>query len=174
MATLLLLREVYGVSPAWLQEHKGNPFLEKKTEAARENDSVFIRHFDLKRKEVSEGVVQPWAKQDLSFSKDWIQNQLQLEANQLAQTKVVGNAMEPSLMDGETILIDVSHNFVQNEKIYFIEVNGSMMVRRLRQKLDGTLLVLCDNPEFETEEVSKEKVAQLKILGQVRWHGGLL
>ena len=171
MATLLLLREVYSVNPAWLQEGKGQVYLDS-SEQNKNSSAEFaqIKEFDPKTMALVAFETTP----NLSFHKDWLHNQLQLEQDQVAHAKVVGNAMDPTLKDGESILLDLTRDFVQNEKIYFIEVSGSVMVRRLRQKLDGTLLVLCDNPDFETEQIAAKEAKKLKIIGQVRWHGGEL
>lgn len=63
---------------------------------------------------------------------------------------------------------------IRENAIYAISVNGNLMVKRVQLRLDGTLVVMSDNPRYEAEVVTPNDANQLRVIGQVVWHGGLV
>ena len=85
-----------------------------------------------------------------------------------------GESMDPTIRDGETVLIDQGDKEFANDKIFAIGIGETIMVKRLRINLEQRLEVVSDNEDkqrFPTEVVNP---ADLRILGRVRWHAGEL
>lgn len=80
---------------------------------------------------------------------------------------VHGDSMQPTLYDGDVIM------FVPNVKkgngVYVIEVFGEMRCKRLEFRLDGSVMVLSDNPRYSPESFKPEDET-VRICGKVVAH----
>lgn len=107
----------------------------------------------------------------LSFRADWVSNTLGVSVRDLALISVIGDSMEPSLSEGDVVLLDMTTRSVVDGSIYALQLNGGLLVKRIQRKLDGSLVVKSDNARYDTETVSEDKADQLKIIGRVVWVG---
>jgi phage repressor protein C with HTH and peptisase S24 domain len=107
----------------------------------------------------------------LSFKADWVHNALGVSVKALALINVTGDSMEPTLSEGDLILIDMSHHGVKDNAVYVLQLNGSLLVKRIQHKLDGSVIVKSDNAIYEPERVGSEMVDSLNIIGRVVWCG---
>lgn len=107
----------------------------------------------------------------LTFRAEWVRNALGVALNQLALINVIGDSMEPSLSEGDVVLLDLSQSGVRDSSIYVIQLDGALLVKRIQRKLDGSLTVSSDNPRYTPENVAGEAMALLKIIGRVVWVG---
>ncbi len=81
-----------------------------------------------------------------------------------------GDSMEPTIGDGNLLLIDRSiEGQIEDDAIYIIASPHSIYVKRLFCKLDGDLIVKSDNPRYPEQTYSVEAAANLNIIGRVRW-----
>jgi phage repressor protein C with HTH and peptisase S24 domain len=69
--------------------------------------------------------------------------------------------MEPTLRDGDYVLIDENINFGTNG-IYAIQYGGQILIKRLQFKMDGTILIISDNDKYD-KEVFNPKENQLPL-----------
>jgi phage repressor protein C with HTH and peptisase S24 domain len=104
------------------------------------------------------------------FRRQWLQR-LGLSAKNARLMVVKGDAMAPTLVAGDTILIDTSVDDVEELGIYVIRADDRLMIKRIVPKLDGSLQVMSDNPLYAPEQVSQSEATALRIVGQVRWFG---
>lgn len=107
----------------------------------------------------------------LSFKSDWVRNALGIPVSALALINVTGDSMEPTLSEGDLILIDMSHRGVKDNAVYVLQLNGTLLVKRIQHKLDGSVIVKSDNAIYEPELVGSEAVDFLNIIGRVVWCG---
>jgi phage repressor protein C with HTH and peptisase S24 domain len=107
----------------------------------------------------------------LSFKAEWVHNALGVPVKDLALINVTGDSMEPTLSEGDLILIDMSHRGMKDNAIYVLQLNGSLLVKRLQHKLDGSVVVKSDNLIYDPETVSGEAIELLNIIGRVVWCG---
>lgn len=107
----------------------------------------------------------------LSFKAEWVHNALGVPVKDLALINVTGDSMEPTLSEGDLILIDMSHRGMKDNAIYVLQLNGSLLVKRLQHKLDGSVVVKSDNLIYDSEIVSGEAIDLLNIIGRVVWCG---
>jgi phage repressor protein C with HTH and peptisase S24 domain len=82
--------------------------------------------------------------------------------------------MEPTLSEGDLALVHLAERRLKDGAAYVIEDAGELRVKRIARRLGGSVLVKSDNPRYADEEVSAEVAEQLRVLGQVIWHGGVL
>lgn len=83
-----------------------------------------------------------------------------------------GDSMEPTIEDGDFLLIDSGVDTIRSDSIYIARVNDCIYVKRFQLTPRGTLLMLSDNTRYKEFEVDPER-DQIKVIGKVvyQWHG---
>lgn len=167
--TLLKILEVFpGTNPGWLLTGEGS---KKKTEPDKEGFVMFPR-YELQvgagpgRHIESEQVVD-----FVSFKEDWVQNFLRVPRKDLALLTVKGDSMNPTLNDGDMILVDLRASRIEDSAIYVLEFEDALLVKRIQRKLDGSVVIKSDNQAYEPEILPKERVESVRIVGRVVWSG---
>ncbi|AQR73725.1 S24 family peptidase [Sphingomonas sp. LM7] len=85
--------------------------------------------------------------------------------------RVEGDSMEPTLSDGDEILVDRDRREVRGKGgIYVIRLDGALMVKRLRVALGGVEIV-SDNPDWP---VKVRALRDVEVIGRVAWLGRAL
>jgi len=85
--------------------------------------------------------------------------------------RVAGDSMEPTLSDGDEILVDRDRREVRGKGgIFVIRLDGALMVKRLRVAVGG-LEVVSDNPEWPIRACRGDEV---EVIGRVAWLGRAL
>lgn len=107
----------------------------------------------------------------LAFKADWVRNTLGVAQKDLALISVKGDSMEPELANEDLILVDMRRNRIEDNAIYVLQFDGTLLVKRIQRRLDGSLHVMSDNPRYEAEVVSADRAADLHVLGRVVWSG---
>ena len=82
--------------------------------------------------------------------------------------QIVGDSMEPELLDGDYIIItSIEPGRISEDGVYAIRIDGMVKVKALQFKLDGTVKIISYNKNYETE-VYDPKTSQLdfEILGR--------
>jgi transposase-like protein len=103
----------------------------------------------------------------LRFSGRWLRQQ-GLEPGMLSVIEVEGDSMEPTLRDGDEILLDRAPRPLRSG-LHVIRLDDVLLVKRLEPGPSGTLLVISDNPAYPRMERARADVA---VLGRVVWKGG--
>lgn len=107
----------------------------------------------------------------LAFKADWVRNALGVSAKDLALISVKGDSMEPTLSNGDLILLDMHQGKIEDNAIYALQHNSTLVVKRVQRKLDGSVVVKSDNPRYEAEALGADAAALLKVVGRVVWAG---
>lgn len=107
----------------------------------------------------------------LVFKRDWVVRGMGLDPKALALIDVRGDSMSPNINDGDLILLDTRPQARMTEGIYAINLDGGLLVKRLRLRLSGAIDVISDNERYGTETISGDQLAQLHIVGRVVWQG---
>ena len=104
----------------------------------------------------------------IAFREDWLRS---LGVNpRFAQALVArGDSMEPTIRDGDLLLVDRAIDRVVDEGIYVVTVAGLVLVKRLQMRRDGTLVLRSDNGRYEDEVVPPGELDTIVIEGRVRW-----
>lgn len=83
-----------------------------------------------------------------------------------------GDAMEPTIRDGDLLLVDTAARDVVAAGIYVLATNGEASVKRLERLPDGGLWVKSDNGAYPERTLPASHAARATIAGRVRavWH----
>lgn len=105
----------------------------------------------------------------LAFCRRWLAIN-GLEAAQLAALQVRGNSMEPTISNGDTLLVDLGQRDIVDGDIYVIDDAQATLIRRVQLQIAGKLRLICDNPSYPTTELPAGSVT---VVGRVVWRGSL-
>jgi phage repressor protein C with HTH and peptisase S24 domain len=106
----------------------------------------------------------------LAFRKQWIERELRVRAVNLMAIEVVGDSMEPTLRDGDVVVVDRSQRDVISDGVFVIQDGSSAYVKRLQRDSAATITVISDNPRLRPIVLSDSA----SIVGRVVWRGGRL
>ena len=101
----------------------------------------------------------------LAFQRDWLRRN-RINANRCTVIKVHGDSMEPTLPDGCSILVDHSRRTRRRGRIYVLQNEDSVMVKRAGREKSGWL-ILSDNPYWPVAPWPEGA----EVIGEVRWAG---
>lgn len=79
--------------------------------------------------------------------------------------------MEPTIRDGDTLLLDTSIDRVKDNGIYVVVIDGLVVVKRVHMSRDGTVTLISDNQLYPPEEVPAAEVPEIRFAGRVMWFG---
>lgn len=108
----------------------------------------------------------------LGFSEGWLR-EMGLTPHALTALSVAGDSMDPTLADGDEILVaraDAQFGGRLRDGIHVIRRDGTLLVKRLLFEREGRVSVISDNKAYPSEaDVPLEEV---EVLGRVVWKGG--
>jgi hypothetical protein len=105
----------------------------------------------------------------LRFSNRWLKGQ-GLEPAMLSVIEVEGDSMEPTLRDGDEILVDRTPRPLR-AGIHVIRLDDVLLVKRLETGPGGMLRVISDNAAYPRME---RLARDVEVVGRVVWKGGRL
>ena len=108
----------------------------------------------------------------IAFSEPYVRQTLHRNPQNLALLTASGDSMDPTIRDGDLLLVDTSARRIEGSRIYVLAIGGALMVKRIQLRLDGSVVVKSDNAIYETEVVPADQAAALMVLGQVIWQAG--
>jgi hypothetical protein len=106
---------------------------------------------------------------EIALTYEWLNRHLHHTTGELASVQVMGDGMAPTLIDGDTIIIDRGVREVQVDAIYVIHMLGQRLVKRVQRKLDGSLVIISDNQAYEREHVPRARVGEIEVVGRMVW-----
>lgn len=89
-----------------------------------------------------------------------------LNAANCAMFTVNGESMYPTLKDGEEIIVDRSKKELHEGKIYVLNHQGSMWVKKVQIDFNGIELI-SDNKSYRPIKLTAEEANELIVIGQV-------
>ncbi|KGQ36112.1 hypothetical protein JP34_01090 [Gallibacterium anatis] len=95
----------------------------------------------------------------------WVNNR-GLKAKNLVMLTVDGDSMYPTLRDGEQIIVDRSQTKLREGKIFVINHQGIMWVKKIHFDFNGIKLI-SDNPTYPPISLSLDDIDALMVIGQV-------
>ncbi len=107
----------------------------------------------------------------LAFSREWIESE-SLNPASLKLIRTQGDSMSPTISNGDTLLVDHGVNAVEDDAIYVIRIDDTLMVKRLQKLLNGGVCIKSDNPNY-SDHISppSEATELLRVVGRVVWIG---
>ena len=93
-----------------------------------------------------------------------------LDPAMLSAISVVGDSMEPTLRDGDEILVDRNPR-AWRDGIHVVRVDGVLLVKRLETGRPGVVVLKSDNRIYDPIELP---VRDAEVIGRVVWKSGRL
>ncbi len=103
------------------------------------------------------------------FQKSWIKNGLKASPSQLRIMKVEGDSMEPTLMNGDTVLVDMARPLPNPPGIFVLDDGLGLVAKRLQHVPNSdppAVRVISDNKHYPEYERTAEEI---NIIGRIRW-----
>lgn len=173
------IAQVCGVSPMWLASGEGSMLPQKTAEPApgspSEKDYALIPQYTAKGSagngHLNEHVE---IKGGLAFKRDWL-SRLGVKEHRCSVIYAHGSSMEPSIFDGEVVLIDHDDTEPRDAKVYVLQrPDGEIIIKRLIKQMAGWV-IRSDNEDkrrYPDEPISADSLQQIEVVGRVVWRGG--
>lgn len=107
-----------------------------------------------------------------AFRADWIRA-MRLKPNKLAAMHTSGESMEPTIHDGDSVLVDISQTKVLDGNVYALWYEGGERVKRLFTLPGGGLRIASDNPRHQPIDLAPERAGDVRIIGRVVHRSGM-
>ncbi|WP_083217962.1 S24 family peptidase [Pseudomonas sp. 37 R 15] len=189
-AKMLALATALNVRVEWLEYGRGE--MRESPVAVTDEGRTPPRSFDLNDEPGYTGVLQLTARGStgdgddnphveirgvMAFKSAW------LRANNLNQKHLdviyaSGNSMEPTINDGDVLLVDESRVEPKDGQIFAMqsESKGTIVKRLVKSDFEGWI-IRSDNPDktrYGDETLRDGEINEVRIIGRVVWRGGML
>jgi SOS-response transcriptional repressor LexA len=105
----------------------------------------------------------------VDFDEAWLRK-MGLDPERLSLIRVEGDSMQPTLNDGDDIMVDTAAaDRTPKKGIHVLRLDGTLMVKRLLPAKGGKLSIISDNPAYAPMEDVDAK--QVTVIGRVVWVG---
>jgi len=105
----------------------------------------------------------------LRFSARWLRAQ-GFDPAMLSTIAVSGDSMEPTLRDGDEILVDTTPRPL-HDGVHVVRLENVLLVKRLETARPGRIALLSDNPVYRPIECD---AGDVQVIGRVVWKSGRL
>ncbi|MBC8642110.1 S24 family peptidase [Caballeronia sp. EK] len=152
----------------------GTPIIPVEHGAETPEGYVAIERYNLKF-EAGSGHIQ-WEiekeSEPYTYSLRYLQ-QNNIRPHNARRVKVSGDSMEPTLFEGDSVLVDISDTAILDGKVYVLRYGDGFRIKRILKRFDGSIVLVSDNRKYPEEVVTEEQAAQfIQILGRVRDRSG--
>ena len=103
----------------------------------------------------------------LRVAKQWIfANCANAKLNKLHIINAFDDSMKPTIGKGDLIIVDTSKTMIVGDGIYAIQAGDDTFIKRVQRQVDGSVLLLSDNPHYQPYKVPPEDRETMKIVGK--------
>lgn len=108
------------------------------------------------------------------FDERWLRRLTASKASNLSIIGILGNSMEPTLHDGDEVMVDLGDGQARlRDGIYVLRMDDMLSVKRIAIEPQGKRVsVLSDNPTYPSWRGLEKRM--LNIVGRVLWFGRTL
>lgn len=89
-------------------------------------------------------------------------------ATSLALVTVAGDSMDPTIRDGDIVVIDSSVHAIERDGVYIFTLGSETFIKRL-QRMPDSILVISDNPLYSPWKIHPDEGQELHVHGRVIW-----
>lgn len=103
------------------------------------------------------------------FSRTWLRSMMGGAVQDLFVARGEGDSMEPTLKDGDIVLIDTAQQTIRAQDRIWAVIYGELgAIKRVRRTSAGTYLLMSDNPTIPPVECFD---GEMNVIGRVIWIG---
>lgn len=196
-ASLPAIAKATGVSLAWLATGQGTRFdinteasppaefravLDRADELAAQQamirpspGTVLIARYDARASAGDAALLNSDAViEKIAFSESWVRTVLRRNPDHLALIEARGDSMEPTIRDGDVLMIDTSVTEVHSARVYVLDLAGSLIVKRVQRMVSGGYRIISDNKDrYDVETFTPTDRNPLRVVGEVVWWSGI-
>ena len=103
----------------------------------------------------------------LKFRRDWLDRH-GLDPRQCRVIQVMGESMEPTLIDGSSILVNLASRRRRSGRIYVVRTEDGLIVKRAGKDRTGGWQLVSDNPNKQTWP-TRPWPPDAPMIGEVKW-----
>lgn len=108
-------------------------------------------------------------KERYAFRNDWLKR-VATNARNLVIMRVVGDSMDPTIMDGDIVMLDRGRPWLFTGQIYALGMDNDISIKRLELLTGTNVRIISDNKSgYEPYVVNR---VDIRIIGQVIWRAG--
>ena len=111
----------------------------------------------------------------MAFRQEWLQR-IRVNQDHLCVFTARGDSMEPTLNDGDIVLVDTRRvDQIRDSGIYVIGygTDDGLRLKRLQRQKDG-IMIISDNSIYSREVLTRAEMPNLRIVGRAVWAGRML
>lgn len=106
---------------------------------------------------------------NLAFDQSFLRQMTNAKPRELAIIQVQGDSMEPTLLNGDQVLVDRSKNNLDFDGLFVIRYGEALHIKRVgRAPKRGHVLIRSDNERYTPLEVP---YGEIDVVGRVLWYG---
>ncbi|HGZ70044.1 MAG TPA: LexA family transcriptional regulator, partial [Nitratifractor sp.] len=80
-----------------------------------------------------------------------------VKAVDIAALNVIGDSMEPTLQNQEVVIFDTKQSEIKKGGIFIVATNAGLFVKRITQRVDGSIELISDNKNYNSEILSEDE-----------------
>ena len=108
----------------------------------------------------------------IPFTEDFLKDRLSRDSiDGLVMVKAAGESMEPTITDGDLVMVD-TQDHQHKAGIFAFLLNGESFVKRLEWIHEG-VTIISDHPSYPPRSLGEDEafVGDFELIGRVRWVG---
>lgn len=174
----------FHISTQWLLLGIGDPISDNETPSVKNNQTilgalkeVIANDDDILMVPMVEAVMSAgsgsfetsdYSERKYAFRRDFLCRKG--NSSQMVLMRVAGDSMEPSIEDGDVVLIDQSQRTPAPNRIYAVGVEDMVYLKRINSR-PGKIILSSDNPDYPPMEVdiNGDLQNQVRIIGKMIW-----
>ena len=106
----------------------------------------------------------------IAFRRNWLRS-LGIAPGDAQFMLAEGDSMDPTIKDGDLMLLDRGWGRVIDGKIYVFVREGLVSVKRVQTLALGGLQLISDNERYQMQMVRADEMDSLNIEARVKWYG---
>lgn len=103
----------------------------------------------------------------LALKPNWLEANLGTSPDALATLIARGDAMKPTITEGDVLLVDTTFRQATEDAVYVLYQDDQVKIRRFQRLIDGQMLIKTDNTAYTEETLDPETADALDIRGRV-------
>lgn len=107
----------------------------------------------------------------LAFKREWVRLALRSTPENLSLIIAEGDSMLPTIRPGDTLVVDHSKTVISGDGVYVLSLAHSCLVKRVQVLIDGSVVVLSDNPAYSPQTINPAQRDGIVVGGRIIWHG---
>lgn len=174
LATLGQAMELASPHAETFEEQKtlGVALNDQMSEEKRLKEYLFVPRYDVRASAGGGSIISDESVVDhLAFKREWITQSLGCQPDKICVIQVRGDSMTPTINDADLLLLDMREISQRTEGVYVIQLDGSLLVKRISYKINGSVEVISDNARYGTQTLTEKQGKDLAFIGRVVWHG---